>query len=321
MDGADLELFERSLRHATENHTGAPLDEALDELGWGDALALDPHAAISILFELQGATNSTSSALDQVLLHALGLEATPARGVVLPAAGGWSAPGRQDGERLSVRGLGTAALAGREWAVVAADGGSTQVAAIVGTPALTLRPVSGVDPVLGLVEVSGDAAPDEIGPGDWHTAVALGQLAIGHEIVGASRKMLELARQHALERIQFGRPISTFQAVRHRLADTLVAIETADAMLDAAWQDRSAQNASMAKALAGRGARVAARHCQQVLAGIGFTTEHAFHRYFRRVLVLDQLLGSSRSLTKELGIELLASRQLPALLPLDAASK
>jgi alkylation response protein AidB-like acyl-CoA dehydrogenase len=61
---------------------------------------------------------------------------------------------------------------------------------------------------------------------------------------------------------------------------------------------------------------VAARHCQQVLAGIGFTTEHPFHRYVRRILVLEQLLGSTRSLTSELGGEILKRAQLPALLPL-----
>ena len=72
----------------------------------------------------------------------------------------------------------------------------------------------------------------------------------------------------------------------------------------------------MAKALAGRGARTAARHCQQVLAGIGFTTEHRFHHYVRRVLVLDQLFGAGRSLTRGLGRELLATRSLP---PLPAA--
>jgi hypothetical protein len=320
MDGADLELFERSLRHATEEHTGPALDAALEELGWSDALALDPRAAISILFGLQGAANASSCALDQVLLQALDPGTETRSAVVLPTAGRWDAPGRLHGDRVSVRGLATAALAARESAVVAAESGDKQVVVVVGATALERRPVSGVDPWLGLVEVSGEAAPKEIGSGEWGAAVALGRLAISHEIVGASRKMLDLARQHALERIQFGTPISTFQAVRHRLADTLVAIETADAMLDAAWLDRSPQTAAMAKALAGRGARVAARHCQQVLAGIGFTTEHDFHRYFRRTLVLDQLLGDSRSLTKELGVELLASRQLPPLLPLDAAS-
>ena len=68
--------------------------------------------------------------------------------------------------------------------------------------------------------------------------------------------------------------------------------------------------------MAGREARTAARHCQQVLAGIGFTTEHPFHRYVRRVLVLDELFGTSRALTRALGEDLLATRQLPPLLPL-----
>ena len=73
---------------------------------------------------------------------------------------------------------------------------------------------------------------------------------------------------------------------------------------------------SMAKAVAGRQARTAARHCQQVLAGIGFTVEHPFHRYVRRMLVLDVLLGTSASLTTAFGVELIDRRELPPLLPL-----
>ncbi len=72
----------------------------------------------------------------------------------------------------------------------------------------------------------------------------------------------------------------------------------------------------MAKSVAGRSARTAARHCQQVLAGIGFTTEHDFHQYFRRVLLLDQLFGSPHALTEHLGATLLRTRQLPTLLSL-----
>jgi hypothetical protein len=53
-----------------------------------------------------------------------------------------------------------------------------------------------------------------------------------------------------------------------------------------------------------------------VLAGIGSTTEHDLHRYVRRTLVLDQLLGSARTLTRDLGDELLTTRALPPLLPL-----
>jgi alkylation response protein AidB-like acyl-CoA dehydrogenase len=107
-----------------------------------------------------------------------------------------------------------------------------------------------------------------------------------------------------------------FQAIRHRLAETLVAIEAADALLDAAWLDGTAIGAAMAKASAGRAARSAARHCQQVLAGIGFTTEHPLHHYVKRVLVLEQLLGSTRALTRQLGRDVLDTRRLPGLLPL-----
>jgi alkylation response protein AidB-like acyl-CoA dehydrogenase len=160
------------------------------------------------------------------------------------------------------------------------------------------------------------ALPQDQSPVEWAAGLSLGRLAVGYEILGAARKMLALAREHALERIQFGKPISAFQAVRHRLADTLVAVESADAVLAAAWDDRSPQTAAIAKALAGRGGRTAARHCQQVLAGIGFTAEHPFHRDLRRVLVLDELLGDARLLTKEFGDELLRARELPALLPL-----
>ena len=53
-----------------------------------------------------------------------------------------------------------------------------------------------------------------------------------------------------------------------------------------------------------------------MLAGIGFTTEHALHRYVRRILVLDQLFGSHATVTKQLGDDLLATRPLPPLLPL-----
>jgi alkylation response protein AidB-like acyl-CoA dehydrogenase len=146
--------------------------------------------------------------------------------------------------------------------------------------------------------------------------VARGQLALGHGLVGAARRMLELARQHALDRVQFGRPVAAFQAVRHRLAETLVAVEAADTALVAAWSDPGPQGAAAAKATAGRSARTAARHCQQILAGIGFTTEHDLHRYVRRTLVLEQLLGSTRTLTAQLGRDILQQRRLPAFLPL-----
>jgi hypothetical protein len=301
MDRDDLELFERSIRQATETSSGADLDAALADLGWADAFESEPRAAVAVLFELQGRAASSSSTLARVL----GSD-------VLPAPGSSAPPGRLDGDRVAVDGLALGATG--PVLVVATGSGTVEVAA----DALDVTPVGGIDPTLGLSRVSGDApvGSDPAPADDWTATVALARLAVGHELVGASRRMLELAREHAVERIQFGVPISSFQAVRHRLAEALVAIETADAMLDAAWQDGLPGSAAMAKALAGHGARTVSRHCQQVLAGIGFTTEHPFHRYAKRVLVLDELLGSARTLTRELGEELARTRRLPEMLPL-----
>ncbi len=323
MDGEDLELFRRSLQHATESHTGSELDAALDELGWADAVAMDRRAAISTLFELQGRAHAVSGALDAVAASGLGLELAPETGIVWPAAASWAAPGTVAGtvaDRLRVHGLISQATAeAPQVRVVALAEGGT-VVATVPTSALTVRPVGGADPWLGLHEVTTEGTVLDEKPlplGDrWTTAVADAHLALAHELVGASRTMLDLARTHALDRIQFGQPIATFQAVRHRLAETLVAIEMAEALIDAAWLDGSPRSAAMAKALAGREAKVAAKHCQQVLAGIGFTTEHDLHLYVRRALVIDTLFGSATALTADLGAELVTSRRLPPLLPL-----
>jgi len=320
MDRAERDVFERGLRHAVEAHTGAALDAALLELGWPDALAQDTREAVSVLFALQGSSHTTSSALDRVLACAIGLDVPPSSGFVLPPLGRWDPPGELDRDRLVVRGLGTSSLPAGATAVVVARAVNTEVAFCVPAGELTLRPVHGMDPELGLVEVHGTVpkhalAPEVVSP-SWSASVALAQLAVGYELVGAARTMLELARQHALARVQFGQPIARFQAVRHRLAETLVGIEAAEGVLDAAWEDRSPVAAAVAKALAGRGARAASRHCQQVLAGIGFTTEHEFHRYARRVVVLDELFGASRALTRELGADVLAARRLPAFAPL-----
>ncbi|MFF2846264.1 acyl-CoA dehydrogenase family protein [Streptomyces sp. NPDC058001] len=128
--------------------------------------------------------------------------------------------------------------------------------------------------------------------------LAAGRLALGWWLVGTSRAMLTLAREHALDRVQFGRPLASFQAVRHRLAEALVAVEGAEATLRAADDDLGSL---LAKAAAGRAALTAALHCQQILGGIGFTAEHDLHRHVRRAYVLDGLLGSARELTREAG--------------------
>jgi len=143
--------------------------------------------------------------------------------------------------------------------------------------------------------------------------LAAGRRALGWWLVGTSRAMLTLARQHALDRVQFGRPVASFQAVRHRLAETLIAIEGAEATLGAATDDFGSL---LAKAAAGQAALTAAKHCQQVLGGIGFTAEHELHQHVKRALLLDGLLGSARELTREAGARLRAEGSAPRLVHL-----
>lgn len=311
MDANDRELFDRSIVAVVERDSGSALDRKLDDLGWYDALSVEPHVAVSTLFSALGSSARHSSALSSVLAQALG---TPLGvPVVLSRPSGSSPPGLLNGEFVSVDGLAASDFGDQRTVVVVADGQSGPRAVAIATGQLNAEPVGGLDPDQGLLRLTGRVGIDDnIGSVDWAGAVRLARLAIGHELVGVSRHMLELARDHAVGRVQFDVPISSFQAVRHRLAETLVAVEVAEAALDVAWLDKAPHHAAIAKALAGRGARTAARHCQQVLAGIGFTLEHPFHRYLRRGLVLDELFGSARTLSRDIGAEVLRSGRLPS---------
>jgi alkylation response protein AidB-like acyl-CoA dehydrogenase len=323
IDAGTAELLADSFEHAFRHQDAAAVEKALDEVGWREALQEEGAAVVPLLFTRQGAAGATSGALDDLLATALGLPADAGTTFVLPEFGTYRAPGTVQDGRLTVRGLGTSRMANAARAVVLAAGPDGALRAFtLETGALTIRPIRGVDPRLGLAEVEaqGDVPGGaEVSPSAWEDALAQGRAAVAHELIGASRTMLRLAREHAATRVQFGKPIAAFQAVRHRLAECLVAIESAEAAATAAIEDESGVSpllAGMAKALAGRNARTVARHCQQVLAGVGFTDEHDFHLYLRRVLSLDGLLGDARTLTRELGNELLRERRLPAAPPL-----
>ena len=97
-----------------------------------------------------------------------------------------------------------------------------------------------------------------------HLRLPDARLAVGWWLVGAARAMLALARQHALDRVQFGKPIASFQAVRHRLADTLVAIEGAEATLSLPGEDNTDLTALLAKAAAGKAALRSSRAARGV---------------------------------------------------------
>ena len=95
-----------------------------------------------------------------------------------------------------------------------------------------------------------------------------------------------------------------------------MAIEALEATAAADAEQPGSATAALAKAVAGRTARTVATHCQQVLAGVGFTTDHAFHRFLKRSLALEGIFGSADEIALAVGRELLAARRVPTLIEL-----
>ena len=130
-------------------------------------------------------------------------------------------------------------------------------------------------------------------------AQAIAITALAAEQVGAARACLEMSVDYAKTRKQFGRAIGSFQSIKHRLTDMLVAIELAEAaVLDAADADSRSSGelfvaAATARVLASRAATFAAEESVQIHGGIGFTWEHPLHRYFRRAKTSELLFGNT----------------------------
>ncbi|MFN8025370.1 MAG: acyl-CoA dehydrogenase family protein [Acidimicrobiia bacterium] len=336
MDAADRELLQATVVDALTAHaeanpvaepmTGVPAraDGVLADLGWFEMLEAEPRDAVGIVAHALGSTDTYASILDDVFAAALGVEPRADLAVVLPAYPGVAPPVAGDAGSANGTGIGTArAATASELLVVRGD----DTAVLVPADAATVTPVAGIAPRWSATKIE---IPTVVGAdvaladGAWDRAIAAGRRAVGHELAGANRTMIALAREHALERMQFGKPIAQFQALRHKLAEALVALEATDAALVAAWDTadaaadspEAAMTAALAKALAARGARTVAGHTQQVLAGIGFTTDHTFHSFLKRCLLLEGMLGTADSITLEVGRHLLATRTVPTLIEL-----
>ena len=325
MIGADERaLMQASVRAAiadalVKSDEATDIDALVSQLGWLEMLEDEPGEAIGIVFGALGTTHATASVLDDVIVAALGHGPRADLAVLLPGFASWHPPGRVEGVDVRAHGLGTgrAASAGEILIVCGTD--SAPACVIVPATLAEVQRVGGVDPAAGLHSLRVHAPAvraTRVDPAAWQLAVAFARRAIAHQIAGACRTMLALARAHALERVQFGRPIARFQAVRHRLAEALVAVEALDSALTVAREDPNPETAALAKAIAGRTAHSVAGHCQQVLAGIGFTTGHPFHRFMKRTMVLEGLFGGADAISLEVGRQMLATRRVPTLIEL-----
>ena len=170
-----------------------------------------------------------------------------------------------------------------------------------GAPGLKVEPLQVVDPTRKLYRVAFSDVPGrEIGQVSGDSLNRIWDLicsALAHEMIGGAQRLFESTVAYTKERFQFGRPIGSFQALKHRCADLLLEIELARAVTYHSARCLAAGEgepyaASMAKAAAADAYMSAARAGIQLRGGIGFTWENDTHLWFKRAKSSEVLLGT-----------------------------
>jgi alkylation response protein AidB-like acyl-CoA dehydrogenase len=163
-----------------------------------------------------------------------------------------------------------------------------------GAPGLTMTPVVSLDQTRQLADLALDSVPARpvlTGPGAAaavRAALTAGAAMLASEQLGLAEKCLEITVSYLKERYQFARPVGSFQALKHRLADLWVAVLQARAAARyaaACLADGDPDTpvaVALAKAACGDAATLAAQECVQLHGGIGFTWEHPAHLYLKR---------------------------------------
>jgi alkylation response protein AidB-like acyl-CoA dehydrogenase len=228
-----------------------------------------------------------------------------AAGVALtatPSDGGWIL----DGTKSFVQ---DAAVA--DWFLVTARTGEglTQLLVPAGTAGVTVTPLESLDLVrrFGEVTFAGARLPGDalLGvPGgaaaDVERQLQVALVIQNAETVGATERVFEFTLEYARDRVAFGRPIGSYQALKHRLAEMKTSLEgcfataTTSAKAVAAGDGDAAELVSVAKAYIGDRAPAIIQDCVQLHGGIGVTWEHDLHVYLRRVAQNAALYGSPR---------------------------
>jgi alkylation response protein AidB-like acyl-CoA dehydrogenase len=185
---------------------------------------------------------------------------------------------------------------------------------------VTVTPHDDIDPTSALCAVSfdrvtlddgaviGPSAPDRAAARLLNVAMTIG----AGLLIGIAATMLHKSVQYAGTRAQFGKPLGSFQAIKHRCADMAVAVEAGrSAAYYAFWavaEDASdlARAASMAKAYCGEVCRHVCNETIQVHGGMGFTWELGLHRFLRRSKVLEHSFGDAAYHNERILVETLA---------------
>ncbi|TQS40556.1 acyl-CoA dehydrogenase family protein [Cryptosporangium phraense] len=195
------------------------------------------------------------------------------------------------------------ALADLILVVACADAGPSLFAVEKGADGLTPTRLPTMDLTRKQADLTFDDTPARLigaeGSADevLQRVLQLACVALVNESVGGARAVLEQATTYAKERLQFGRPIGSFQAIKHRCADMLVAVEGSRsaayhaATVAATGDGQLAVIASLAKSYVSEAYFSVAAENIQVHGGIGFTWEHPAHLYFKRAKSAELLFG------------------------------
>jgi len=180
--------------------------------------------------------------------------------------------------------------------VAAADGKLTR------WTEFTAHPATSMDPTRRLARLEPDATVDlGADPGLADTAAIL----LAAEQIGAASRCLDLTVAYTKDRVQFGRPIGSFQALKHRMADLYVKVQSARAVVDEAIADPTPTAAALARVAASEAFTDVAGESIQMHGGIAITWEYDIQLYFKRAHGSAQLLGPPRDHLRRLEAELL----------------
>ncbi|BBU20723.1 acyl-CoA/acyl-ACP dehydrogenase [Mycobacterium xenopi] len=292
-----------AVREAMESERG--YDEALWQLLCEQVGA----AALLVPEELGGAGGTLADAAAVIAELGKGLVPTPLLGTTL-AELALLAADEPDAEALGRLAQGTAigAVVFDPDYVVNGDRADIVVEAtgdqLIRWTEFVAEPVTTMDPTRRLARVRPQrTVPMGVDPGIADTAAIL----VAVEQVGAAARCLELTVNYTKQRVQFGRPIGSFQALKHRMADLYVAVQAAQALVDDAVAAPSPTSAALARVAASETfSRVAAEGIQ-LHGGIAITWEHDMHLYFKRAHSTAQLLGPPREHLRRLEPEVLNS--------------
>jgi len=259
----------------------------------GRALAITPLAEGVVLCGQALAQGDVASRWGELLVRGEAILAFARGGIV------------EDGRLSGSAGIVRDGMAASAFIVVPETGGALLIEA--DAAGVHRRPVRLVDGSIA-AEVRFEAAPAALlglSGMALANAVALAELAIAAEMVGAMGTLLDLTVDYVRQRKQFGKPIGSFQVIQHRCARLYTLLEQSRSMVlkAALAEDEARQGAvAAAKAYVGDAALRLAEDCVQLHGGMGVTDELAVGRGLRRVLLLSRLFGGAAAARTVLAI-------------------